>query len=163
MKNEKKISAAQDRAKKTLLRFLSIFLLGISLAALPKSLRAAENQPASPNAASAQDQNPTANAESEKPASTPNQASGHAEHQPTSIGGELAKETRVSEGEEGEEHSDLKHSTMVQKLAKVTGLSVHGAHLLALIVNFAIIAIVLIWAIRKTVPGIMRARNESIQ
>ena len=53
------------------------------------------------------------------------------EHQPTSIAGELAKETRESEGEQ-EEHADLKHSTMVQKLAKLTGLSVHGAHIFAL-------------------------------
>jgi len=87
-----------------------------------------------------------------------------AEHQPTSIAGELAKETREAEGEnEEEEHADLKHSTMVQKLAKITGMSVHGAHLFALILNFAVIAILLVWAIRKTVPGIMRARNESIQ
>ncbi len=86
-----------------------------------------------------------------------------AEHQPTSIGGELAKETRVAEGEEEEEHSDLKHSAMVQKIAKLTGMSVHSAHLLALIVNFAIIVILLVWALRKTVPGIMGARNESIQ
>jgi len=85
------------------------------------------------------------------------------EHQPTSIGGELAKETRVAEGEEGEEHSDLKHSTMVQKLAKLTGLSVHGAHLLALILNFAIIVALLAWALGKSVPGIMRSRNESIR
>ena len=87
-----------------------------------------------------------------------------AEHQPTSIAGELAKETREAEGEdEQEEHADLKHSTMVQKLAKLTGMSVHGAHLFALILNFAVIAILLVWAIRKTVPGVMRARNESIQ
>jgi F-type H+-transporting ATPase subunit b len=97
----------------------------------------------------------------EQPAQPATQAA-PAEHQPTSIGGELAKETRESEGEE-EEHADLKHSTMVQKLAKLTGLSVHGAHLLALILNFAIIVIALIWAIRKTVPGVVRARNASIQ
>jgi F-type H+-transporting ATPase subunit b len=98
-------------------------------------------------------------------AEQPAQAAGKAapaEHQPTSIGGELAKETRESEGEE-EEHADLKHSTMVQKLAKLTGLSVHGAHLLALILNFAIIAIALIWAIRKNVPSVFRTRNQSIQ
>ncbi|MGB0040991.1 MAG: hypothetical protein WBQ00_18965, partial [Terriglobales bacterium] len=84
------------------------------------------------------------------------------EHQPTSIAGELAKETRESEGEQ-EEHADLKHSTMVQKLAKLTGLSVHGAHILALVINFAIIAIALIWAIRKNMPGVFRKRNQTIQ
>ncbi len=87
-----------------------------------------------------------------------------AEYQPKSLGGALAKETREAEGEnEEEEHADLKHSSMVQKLAKITGMSVHNAHLFALILNFAVIVILLVWAIRKTVPGIMRARNESIQ
>jgi len=98
-----------------------------------------------------------------KPAAEAAPAEHPAEHQPTSIGGELAKETRVAEGEEEEEHSDLKHSGMVQRLAKVTGMSVHGAHIFALIFNFVVIVALLMWAIRKTVPGIMRARNESIQ
>ena len=76
------------------------------------------------------------------------------EHQPTSIAGELAKETREAEGEdEQEEHADLKHSTMVQKLAKLTGLSVHGAHLFALILNFAIVAILLVWADSQDCSG----------
>jgi F-type H+-transporting ATPase subunit b len=104
-----------------------------------------------------QDQVGAAKSTAEQPAQA-----ARAEHQPTSIAGELAKETRESEGEQ-EEHADLKHSTMVQRLAKLTGLSVHGAHILALILNFAIIAIALIWAIRKTVPGVFRKRNQSIQ
>jgi F-type H+-transporting ATPase subunit b len=108
-----------------------------------------------------EDQTGAQKSAAEQPAHPSGQAA-RAEHQPTSIGGELAKETRESEGEE-EEHADLKHSTMVQKLAKLTGLSVHGAHLLALILNFAIIAIALIWAIRKNVPGVLRTRNQSIQ
>ena len=95
----------------------------------------------------------------EKPAGE----AGSTEHQPTSIGGELAKETRESEGEEEEENSNLKHSTMVQKLAKVTGLSVHGAHLLALVLNFAIIMFVVFWFMRKSVPGLLHKRSESIQ
>jgi len=95
----------------------------------------------------------------EKPAGE----AGSAEHQPTSIGGELAKETREAEGEDEEENSNLKHSTMVQKLAKVTGLSVHGAHMLALVLNFAIIVFVVFWFMRKSVPGLLRRRTESIQ
>jgi F0F1-type ATP synthase membrane subunit b/b' len=86
-----------------------------------------------------------------------------ADHQPTSIGGALAKETREAEGEEEEENANLKHSSMVQKLAKVTGMSVHQAHLVALGLNFAIIVVVIFWAVRKYVPGALRARTESIQ
>jgi len=79
------------------------------------------------------------------------------------VGGELAKEERIAEGDEQEEHSDLKHSAMVQKLAKLTGMSVHGAHLFALCLNFAIIAFLIFWFARKSLPGVFRARNESIQ
>src|ERR1017187_4287739 len=86
-----------------------------------------------------------------------------AEHQPKSIGGELAKETREAEGEEEEENANLKHSTMVQKLAKFTGLSVHQAHLVALVLNFAIVVFVVFWFARNSVPGMMRNRTASIQ
>jgi F-type H+-transporting ATPase subunit b len=97
-----------------------------------------------------------------KPAEPAAQSS-EADHHPKGIAGELAKETREAEGEDQEENQNLKHSTMVQKLAKITGLSVHGAHLLALGLNFAIIVIVIFWFARKTLPGLMRARTESIQ
>jgi F-type H+-transporting ATPase subunit b len=81
-----------------------------------------------------------------------------------SIGGELAEETREATGaDEEEENVALKHSSMVQKLAKLTGLSVHQAHLLALSLNFAIIVVVVFWAVRKFVPGMLRDRSASIQ
>ena len=107
----------------------------------------------------AQDQSEqTSGQKAGKSAEQPSQ--GAPEHQ--SIGSELTKETREAEGEE-EENSNLKHSPMVQKIAKLTGLSVHQAHLLAMFVNFAIIAGLIFWFGRKSVPGMMRARNESIQ
>jgi F-type H+-transporting ATPase subunit b len=96
----------------------------------------------------------------ERPAQPADQAA-QQESQHPGIGGELAKETREAEGEE--ENANLKHSAMVQKLAKLTGLSVHGAHLLALGLNFAIIVILVVWAVRKSVPGMLRKRSESIQ
>ncbi len=45
--------------------------------------------------------------------------------------GELAKETREAAGEEEEkeENAKLKHSAMVQWLARKVGLSVHQAHI----------------------------------
>jgi F-type H+-transporting ATPase subunit b len=84
-------------------------------------------------------------------------------HEPTSIGGKLAEETREATGADEEEHADLKHSSMVKVLAKATGLSVHQAHLVALGINFAIIAFVAIWAGRKYLPGMFRSRTASIQ
>ncbi len=116
----------------------------------------AQEQPAQSSAQSSSEKS-----SAEKPAQAADQAA-QQESQHPGIGGELAKETREAEGDE-EENANLKHSAMVQKLAKLTGLSVHGAHLLALGLNFAIIVIVVFWAVRKSVPGMLRKRGESIQ
>jgi F-type H+-transporting ATPase subunit b len=149
--------------KKTAIRmFVLIAVASFLWVVSPAPSASAQTQPSPQQSQDQGKQDPTAAQKSDADSTHPAAEAAPREHQPTSIGGELAKETRESEGEE-EEHADLKHSTMVQKLAKVTGLSVHGAHLLALIVNFGIIAIALIWAIRKTLPGVVRARNASIQ
>ncbi|MGD0792981.1 MAG: hypothetical protein ABR920_14540 [Terriglobales bacterium] len=81
-----------------------------------------------------------------------------------SIGGELAEQTRESTGaDEEEEHAALKHAAPVRWLARKTGLSVHQAHMVALSLNFAIIVVVVFWAARKFVPGMLRNRSQSIQ
>ncbi len=100
--------------------------------------------------------------DAQKPAEPAAQAT-PAQHQPRSIGGELAKETREAEGEDQEENVNLKHSTMVQKLAKVTRLTVHQAHLVALVLNFAIIVFLVFWFGRKVLPSILVKRSETIQ
>ncbi len=104
----------------------------------------------------------TTQTSSDKPEAEKSSQSAQPESQPTGVGQELAKETREAEGEE-EENANLKHSVMVRKLAKLTGLSVHGAHLLALGLNFAIIVFVIVWFVGKSVPGVLRKRGESIQ
>jgi len=80
-----------------------------------------------------------------------------------SIGGELAQETREATGEDEEENANLKHATPVRWLARKTGLSVHGAHLLLIWLNFAIIAVIVVWAARKFLPGMLRDRSAAIQ
>jgi F-type H+-transporting ATPase subunit b len=80
-----------------------------------------------------------------------------------SIGGQLAEETREATGAEEEEHADLKHAAPIRWLARKTGLSVHGAHLLLVSLNFAIIVGIVFWAVRKFVPGVLRNRSASIQ
>lgn len=79
------------------------------------------------------------------------------------MGGELAKEEREATGAEEEENVNLKHASLIKKFAKLTGLSDHQAHMVALSVNFAIIIVVVVWFGRKLVPGMLRSRNESIQ
>lgn len=82
--------------------------------------------------------------------------------QDQSIGGELAKETREAAGEE-EENANLKHSSAVQYVAKITGLSVHQAHWIATVFNFLLIASLIYWFARKTFPVAFRNRSESIR
>ncbi len=81
----------------------------------------------------------------------------------TSVGGELAKETREAAGEDQEENVNLKHAAPVRWLASKIGWSVHGTHLLLSGLNFAIIAVIAIWAARKYLPGMFRSRTASIQ
>ena len=88
-------------------------------------------------------------------------------HQPApgqkTISEDLAHETREAEGEDQEENANLKHAAPVRWLARKIGLSVHQAHLLALSLNFAIIVVIVFWAVRKFVPGVLRGRSASIQ
>jgi F-type H+-transporting ATPase subunit b len=92
------------------------------------------------------------------------QQSSAAEKQPAHLGpaGELAKETREAAGEE-EENGNLKHSSMVMKLAQVTGMSPHEAHMAAFAFNFALIIFLVYWLSRKSVPQVLRNRTASIQ
>ncbi len=79
------------------------------------------------------------------------------------IARQLAEETREATGAEEEEHADLKHAAPIRWLARKTGLSVHGAHLLLIWLNFAIIVVVVFWAVRKFVPGVLRNWSAAIQ
>ena len=76
---------------------------------------------------------------------------------------ELAKETREAAGEEEEENGNLKHSSMVLKLARATGISPHTAHMAAFAFNFALIIFLVYWVSRKSVPQMLRNRTASIQ
>src|SRR5258708_38443561 len=55
------------------------------------------------------------------------------------IGGALAEETRESTGAEEADNANLKHAPPARWLARKTGLSVHQANLLALVLNFGIV------------------------
>jgi F-type H+-transporting ATPase subunit b len=128
------------------LRTLLTFAFLVFLPLLPTQPALAQEQPAQQTSAE------PAKKEATQPAP-----------EPKGIGGELVEEKREATGADEEDRADLKHSSMVQLLARKTGLSVHGAHLVALSLNFAIVVIVIFWAARKMVPGMLRSRNASIQ
>ena len=75
------------------------------------------------------------------------------------------KLTEASEhaGGEGEENAEFKQSPSVRFLARITGLSLHSAYWLAIALNFAVIAAAVIWFSRSKLPGMFRARSESIR
>ena len=74
-----------------------------------------------------------------------------------------AEPAKAREEAAAEENENLKHSAMVRSLAKVTGMTVHQAHLVASWFNFLIVVGLIAWVARKFVPAALRNRTESIQ
>ncbi len=68
-----------------------------------------------------------------------------------------------AESNSSDETEQFKHSSSVRLLARITGLSQDGAYWLAVLINFGIVAGLIFWASKKTLPGMFRARTASIQ
>ena len=79
-----------------------------------------------------------------------------------SPGQELAEASEHAAGE-GEENAEFKQSASVRLLARITGLSLHAAYWLAIAINFVVIAGAVIWFMRSSLPGMFRARTQSIR
>lgn len=62
-----------------------------------------------------------------------------------------------------DETAQFKHSASVQLLSRITGLSLDGAYWLAVILNFAIVVGLIVWASKKNLPAMFRNRTASIQ
>jgi F-type H+-transporting ATPase subunit b len=76
---------------------------------------------------------------------------------------QLTHETREAAGEEKDDKAQFKESASVRFIARVTGLSTGNAYFLSVLLNFAIIAGVIIWAAGKYLPGAFSARTAAIQ
>ncbi len=79
------------------------------------------------------------------------------------IGQELAHQTREAAGEEKDETAEFKQSASVRLVAKWTGMSLQHAYWFSVLLNFVVIAAVIIWAARKYLPGLFIARTAAIQ
>jgi len=75
----------------------------------------------------------------------------------------LAHESREAAGEEKDETAEFRQSASVRLLARLTGLSLQQAYWLAVVLNFVVIAAVIVWAGRKYLPGMFRDRTAAIQ
>ena len=76
---------------------------------------------------------------------------------------QLAHETREAAGEDNDETAEFKQSPSVRLVARLTGMSLSNAYLFSVMLNFAVIAGIIIWAGRKYLPGIFSARTAAIQ
>jgi F-type H+-transporting ATPase subunit b len=72
-------------------------------------------------------------------------------------------ESREAAGEEKDEMDEFKHSASVRLISRLTGLNLQQSYWLSMLLNFAVIAGVFIWAGRKYLPGMFRGRTAAIQ
>ena len=59
--------------------------------------------------------------------------------------------------------AEFKQSASVRWIARLTGLNLQHSYWLSMILNFAVIAGVIVWAARKYLPGMFRDRTAAIQ
>jgi F-type H+-transporting ATPase subunit b len=76
----------------------------------------------------------------------------------------LAHESREAAGEGKDEMAEFKESASVQAIAKyVTRGNLQYAYWLSVVLNFVVIAAVILWAGKKFLPGMFRDRTAAIQ
>jgi F-type H+-transporting ATPase subunit b len=78
-----------------------------------------------------------------------------------SAGQELAEESREAAGEE--ENAQFKYSPSVRTLARFTGLSPVEAYWVLLSLNFAVVAISILWLAKSKLLSFFKIRNETIR
>jgi F-type H+-transporting ATPase subunit b len=99
-------------------------------------------------------------AQSQPPAQSSSDAQS-SQPQSFSPGREIVKESREAAGEE-DDTAKFKRSAAVRWVAKLTG-SVESAYWVCLLFNFAVIAGLILWFSRKSLPGLFRDRTASIR
>jgi len=80
-----------------------------------------------------------------------------------SVGQQLAHETREAAGEEKDETAVFKQSASVSWIARKLHISLLNAYWLSVVLNFAVIGSVIVWAGKKYLPGMFRDRTAAIQ
>jgi F-type H+-transporting ATPase subunit b len=78
-------------------------------------------------------------------------------------GRQLAHESNEAAGEGKDEMAEFKESGSVQMIARLTGLNLQQSYWLSIVLNFVVIAGVIVWAGYKYLPGIFRDRSAAIQ
>lgn len=102
-------------------------------------------------------------AQEQAPAPRQDQSVSENEREPGGPAHQLAHESREAAGEEKDEMDEFKHSSSVQLISRITGLNSQQSYWLSVLLNFAVIAALILWAGRKFLPGIFRDRTAAIQ
>jgi F-type H+-transporting ATPase subunit b len=101
---------------------------------------------------------PVTRAQGDPPAQTsPSDQSSQQSFHP---GQQIVKESREAAGED--DNDQFKKSAAVRFVAKFTG-GLESAYWLCVLFNFAVIAAVIVWFSRKSLPGMFRDRTASIR
>ena len=102
-------------------------------------------------------------AQEPQPPAPDQQQGSESQRQSYGPGHQLAHESREAAGEEQDEFQEFKQSPSVQLISRLTGLNLKWSYWVSLMLNFAVIAGVIVWAGRKYLPGIFRDRTAAIQ
>lgn len=81
---------------------------------------------------------------------------------PGSVGGQLAEASREAAGE-GEGNEQFKESASVRFIANITGLSLRSAYWVSIVLNFVILAALIVFISRSKLPAMFRTRTGEIQ
>ena len=79
------------------------------------------------------------------------------------LAGNLVHGSKEAAGEEKDEMAEFKQSASVRGIARLTGLNLQQSYWLCMVLNFVVIAAVIVWAGRKYLPGMFRDRSAAIQ
>lgn len=82
--------------------------------------------------------------------------------QNVSPGRQLAHETREAAGEEKDATAEFKQSAAVRLVGRFTGLNLKQSYWLCMLLNFVVIAALIVWAWNKNVPQMFRDRTAGI-
>ena len=83
--------------------------------------------------------------------------------QQVSVGRQLAHESREAAGQEQDQTAEFKRSASVRLISRITGLNLQQSYWLSVVLNFVIVAAVIVWAGKKYLPGMFRDRTAAIQ
>ena len=98
------------------------------------------------------------------PSANPNQELTHVSNEAAGrTPGEAGVDTGSASHEEPDEEAAFKYSAAVRGISKLTHLSLVGAYWLCVLINFAIIAVLIVWALKSNLPAMFRGRTQEIQ